>query len=116
MSGQDSENETKYSRVIGTRLTPSTKARFDEYQERHQLNDSEALRRLVRAQLEPSNSSLTAVALVSAVLYIIAMSPPVESPQWGAIIGGTMIGYTVVWSQLGALREVASMIRDIVIR
>ena len=80
--------------------------KFERYKEEKQVGDAEALRRLVRQSLEPTkNNSLFAVALISAVLYAVAMSPPIESTQWGAIIGGTMIGYTLVWSKLDDLYE-----------
>lgn len=44
-----------YTEAVGTRLTPKTKRRFDQYKEEEEIGNSEALRRIIRSGLDDDN-------------------------------------------------------------
>jgi hypothetical protein len=58
-SGDDIPETHNYTEAVGTRLTPKTKRRFDDYKQREELGNSEALRRLVRTGLDATDDGDT---------------------------------------------------------
>jgi len=52
MSDQNSGDTRNYSETLGTRLTPQTMDRFQEYREKNELGKTEAARRLIRTALD----------------------------------------------------------------
>jgi hypothetical protein len=52
VSDEDSGATENYSQAVSTRLTPSTKERYDRFRDEHDLGNAQALRRLVRVALE----------------------------------------------------------------
>lgn len=58
MSGQDSDDEEdipethNYTKTVGTRLSPKTKDRLDDYTDAQQVSKAEGVRRLIRAGLD----------------------------------------------------------------
>jgi len=56
MSNGNAEDESNdghnYTEAVGTRLSPETRDRLEEYKGEHEISNSEALRRLVRSGLD----------------------------------------------------------------
>jgi hypothetical protein len=52
MSDGKSRETKNYSETLGTRLTPQTMDRFQEYREANELGKTEAARRLIRTALD----------------------------------------------------------------
>ena len=97
MSGQDSDDGQFYTEAVGTRLSPQTKEKFDRYKEENELSNSEALRRLIRSQLEPDHhNSLLGASLLAGVLWALAVL--LGNQSWSTIIGGVHVLYALVWA------------------
>lgn len=107
MSGQDSDDGQFYTEAVGTRLSPQTKERFDQYTEENELSNSEALRRLIRASLEPDRRTTLAGGMsLAGVLWVVFVALNVSL---GAVVtGGLAVLYGLVWSAWPVLGQYLS--------
>jgi len=104
MSGQNSDDGQHYTEAVGTRLSPQTKERFDEYRDANELSNSEALRRLLRASLEPDRRGTLAGGMSLAGVLWVAFAV-LDTPLGTTVTGGLAIVYGLVWSAYPTLRE-----------
>jgi hypothetical protein len=89
-----------YTEAVGTRLTPKTKRRLDDYQEREEAGTSEALRRLIRAGLDADADDGTDPLrnrLIEAGLVLFLLGFPTLAAARGATgLAALFIGLWVV--------------------
>jgi hypothetical protein len=89
-----------YTEAVGTRLTPKTKRRLDDYQEREEAGTSEALRRLIRAGLEADadNGDTLRDRLLRAGLIALLLGYPTVAAARGAVgIAALFVAFWVVF-------------------
>lgn len=97
MSGEDSDDSPNYSETVGTRLSPETKRRLDEYKDEHEVGNAEAVRRLVRQALDKEVRDKIQLATAAAGLgYIAAFL--VGGATAGAAVGGSYVAAILIWT------------------
>lgn len=57
MSPPNSDKDRNYTETVSTRLSSQTKENFDRYKEENDLTNAQALRRIVRDELDPDTSA-----------------------------------------------------------
>lgn len=98
MSDGNSKDDWNYTEAVGTRLSHQTKEQFDQYKEKNNLGNAEALRRLTRQALEgPDREPIRLASFIAATLFII-FSFGTEGLRAEYIIGGTYIAGTFLWA------------------
>lgn len=104
MSGQNSDDENFYTEPVGTRLSPQTKEAFEDYAERNELSNSEALRRLLRSSLEPDrNAGLLGAGVMAGALWVALIAT--GRPTAAALVGGAFIAVALAWAVWPQLRH-----------
>jgi Flp pilus assembly protein TadB len=79
VSDEDSGATENYSQAVSTRLTPSTKERYDRFRDEHELGNAQTLRRLVRVALKQEQTDTrpaersTARAIASVFIVVFAV-------------------------------------------
>lgn len=97
MSSQNSDDKQFYTEAVGTRLSPQTKETFDEFKEENELSTSEALRRIIRSELEPDrHNTLLGASLLAGTLWVLAVL--LATPSWATIAGGVHIAFALGWA------------------
>lgn len=110
MSTENSDDEQNYTKAVGTRLTPQTKDRFDQYKQRNDLGDSQALRDIVDRGLEAEQDgkelvsvddtvdreALALASFVATASFLLVQFFGTD-PNLGAAIGGAYIILTLIW-------------------
>jgi hypothetical protein len=103
MSGQNSDDGQHYTEAVGTRLSPQTKEKFDEYREANELSNSEALRRLLRSSLEQDrHTSLSGAGVLAGTSWAVFVALGADTAA--VVTGGLFIMYGLVWSVYPQLR------------
>ena len=104
MGPEDSENSTHYSETVGTRLSPETKTRFDEYKEENQLGNAKAARRLIRESLENNSVARSPILLTTLIAGLVWIVTYISGDlRTAAAIGGiyiAVIGSYAIWPSL----------------
>lgn len=104
MSGQKSDDENFYTEPVGTRLSPQTKEAFEEFTDRNELSNSEALRRLLRSGLEPDrNAGLLGAGILSGAAWTALIAT--GRPTAAALVGGVFIFVALAWAVWPSLRH-----------
>ena len=103
MNGQNSDDSHNYSEAVGTRLTPQTKRQFDQYRDRNELSNSQALRRLIRTALDESRPQLRTATLAFGIAYAAAYL--VAGPSGGSAVGGSAIIAGILYAYAPDLRR-----------
>ena len=97
MSDENTDDSRKYSETIGTRLTPQTKQKFDNYREENELGKTKAARRLIKQSLDKEvRRQMQLPSSAVGLAYIAAFT--FGGSQAGAAVGGAYIATILVWS------------------
>ena len=101
MSVQNSDDDEdipethNYTKTVGTRLSPETKSRLDDYTDDHQVSKAEGARRLIRDGLDAQNDdgwrdrAGTAFGLLLVMGYptlAAASGAPIFAAGWIALV------------------------------
>jgi len=122
MSNQKSDEAGSYTEAVGTRLTPQTMRQFQDYKERHELQNSEALRRLIRTAIETDQPGMRIVdadavlerqplkllTFFAGLMYLTA-TLYLGNDQLGSAVGGVFITTILLWSFLTDIRNLLSI-------
>jgi hypothetical protein len=108
MSDGNTGGKTKeghnYTEAVGTRLSPETKRRLEDYKEEHEVSNSEALRRLVREGLDAEDNidrgPLTTGLLTAGIIGLIVSAGGNLEPA-GTVVAvvTTAIGIAVYFTE-----------------
>jgi hypothetical protein len=108
-SGDDIPDTHNFTEAVGTRLSPKTKRRFEDYRDREEIGNSEALRRLIRTGLDASDGPntltdrLTRATLLTVLLGFPALTAWAGYTSVAATFVATLVLATLLEPQITTL-------------